>query len=361
MTFNLQHLQPVIIQIATPYSTGTGFLLPQFGLIVTNEHVIRDNRDAVIEGVGISRQVVQVLFVDAKLDIAFLKAEGLGKLKEVKVNAATTLAVGQRVFAIGHPFGLRFTTTSGIISNPNHCSDGVDFIQHDAALNPGNSGGPLIDENGDIIGINTFIVQNGQNIGFSLPIRYILDAAHKYIQHYGVPAVACFSCGNLTFDSGKPLKYCPNCGASISLPNSVPPYEPIGMAATIERLISATGHDVTVSRRGPNAWELQHGSAKITLYYYEKTGLITGEANLCSLPTNNINVVYQYLLRENYNLAGLTLSVRQHDIILSLLIYDRYLNIDTGLQLLERFFQQADTYDNILVEQFGASWIRTDE
>ncbi len=361
MPANIQHFESVVIQIATPYTTGTGFLLPQFGLIVTNEHVIRDNRDAVIEGANVQRQVVRILFCDIRLDIAFLEAKDLPEVPSVQIKTDAAPQTGERVYAVGHPFGLRFTTTSGIISNPEHHSDGIVFIQHDAALNPGNSGGPLIDDEGNIIGINTFIIQNGQNIGFSLPIRYVADAALKYQEKHGVPAVACYGCGSIVFDTGKAMKYCPNCGAAITLPNYAEPYEPIGMAATIEQLITATGHDVHVSRRGPNAWELQHGSAKIALYYYEKTGLITGEAYLCSLPGQNIKEVYQYLLHENYHLAGLTLSVRQQDIILSLLIYDRYLNLETGLRLLEQLFTQADAYDNILVEQFGAAWRHPNE
>lgn len=361
MPANIDHFISLTIQIATPYTTGTGFLLPQYNLIVTNEHVVRDNRDAVIEGLHIQRSVAKVLFTDTRLDIAFLEANSLLEQPQTNYRLETNFHIGDPVFAVGHPFGLKLTTTSGIISNPRHQSDGLEYIQHDAALNPGNSGGPLIDKDGLIIGINTFIIQNGQNIGFSLPIRYVVEAAEKYVQHYGASSSACHACGSMIFDDGKQLKYCPNCGAGITLPAFLPPYEPIGMAATIEQLITAAGHDVQITRRGPNAWELQHGSAKIALYYYEKTGLITGEAYLCTLPSQHIREVYEYLLHENYHLAGLTLSVRQQDIILSLLVYDRYLNVDTGLQLFEALFKQADAYDNILVEQYGAFWKEPDE
>jgi S1-C subfamily serine protease len=122
------------------------------------------------------------LFVDPKLDIAFLEAPKIfNDTFQCRYRKPIDLPyVGDKVFAVGHPFGIRFTTTSGIISNHGHNINGLDYIQHDAALNPGNSGGPLLDESGLVIGINTFIIKNGQNIGFALPIKYVVEAAQEY-------------------------------------------------------------------------------------------------------------------------------------------------------------------------------------
>lgn len=349
------------MQIATPYSTGTGFLLPQYGLIVTNEHVVRDNREAIIEGKSIKRKLTKVLFIDPKLDIAFLDASDLRYSSEFAQHSTKGISVGERVYAVGHPFGLKFTATSGIVSNPDFHSEGVSYIQHDAALNPGNSGGPLIDDNGRIIGINTFIIQDGQNIGFSLPIHSVIKSAKQYMSQSGTSAAACFSCSQIIFDTGKAIKYCPHCGASIRLPAYIEQYQPIGMSSTIEKMLTDTGHDVLVARRGPNAWQIEHGSATIEVYYYEQSGLLTGEAHLCSLPKKKIKELYQFLLCKNYELTGLTFSVKQNDVILSLLIFDRYLNAETGVALLEQLFQQADSFDNILVEDFGAEWKISDQ
>ena len=90
--------------------------------------------------------------------------------------------------------------------------------------------------------------------------------------------------------------------------------------------------------------------------YHDKSGLISADTVLCELPKENIKPLYEYLLRENYTNEALTLSLNDQDIVLSLLIFDRYLNEDTGKAMLSQLFNKADYYDNVLVEQFGATW-----
>jgi serine protease Do len=150
--------------------------------------------------------------------------------------------------------------------------------------------------------------------------------------------------------------FCSYCGSRVELPASVEEYTPTGVPRTIENLISQIGHDVLISRSGPNAWEITQGSAKILITYHDKSGLMSADAVLCQLPKENIKPLYEYLLRQNYENEALTLSVHEQDIILSLLIYDRYLNEETGMTMLRSLFEKADYYDNILVEEYGAIW-----
>ncbi|MDX1911836.1 MAG: hypothetical protein SFV22_10145, partial [Saprospiraceae bacterium] len=140
------------------------------------------------------------------------------------------------------------------------------------------------------------------------------------------------------------------------LPSMVEEYVPSGTAKTLENLINAIGHDVLLSRSGPNAWEIKQGSATIIITYHDKSGLISADAILCELPKKDIKPLYEYLLRENYRNEALTLSVHEQDIVLSLLIFDRYLNEETGKTMLRNLFEQADFYDNKLVEEYGATW-----
>ncbi len=353
----IEKYRNVVIQIATPYSKGTGFYLKDYDLIVTNQHVVSGNREVVIDGAVINRQMVAVIYVDQKHDLAFLESPKETMESGISLGLEKKMKNGDRILAIGHPFGLKYTSTQGIISNTMHELHNVNYYQHDAALNPGNSGGPLLDMDGRIVGVNTFVIRNGENTGFSLPISYLQATLEDFVKKDGI-AVRCSSCSNIVVEEKKNGKYCPFCGTKITFPSQEEPYEPLGVSKTIESLLIKAGHDVRLSRRGPNNWEIQEGSARISITYHEKSGLIIGDAFLCNLPKVNIKPIYQYLLKQNYEVEGLTFSVNPNgqEIILSLLIYDRYLNLETGLQLFKHLFEKADHFDNILVEEYGAKW-----
>ncbi len=348
----------VVIQIATPYSKGTGFYMKTRNLIVTNEHIVRGNRKVIIESSHLNRQMAKVLFVDAKHDLAFLEVPTTTSMPTVAFGNDGAVKEGDQIIAIGHPFGLKYTATQGIISSTFHRQNDLTYFQHDAALNPGNSGGPLLNEKGEIIGVNTFIIRDGDNIGFSLPVNYLKDTIAAFQEGKGAIGARCTSCANVVFEGKLDHQYCPHCGAKIIIPSLEEDYEPIGISKTIEEMLEEIGYDVNLSRRAPNNWEIHQGSAKINITYHEKTGLIIGDAFLCNLPKDNIKPLYEYLLKQNYQIEGLTFSVNPHgqDIILSLMIYDRYLNVATGVQLFKHLFEKADHFDNILVEKYGARW-----
>jgi len=352
----IERFRDIVVQIATPFNTGTGFILPGAGLIVSNEHVVRDNREVVVKSELLGRQLVRVLFTDSRLDLALLAAPESAGIPDLSMAATDSLKAGDEIIAMGHPFGLAFTATKGIVSGRNHVQDGVFYIQHDAALNPGNSGGPLVNSAGELVGVNTFTIQQGSSLGFSLPVSYLNETIAAYAAGGGQVGVRCPSCMQAIFEDTIDRVYCPNCGMAVSLPSMAKPYEPLGMALTMETLLAMGGYDVRLARRGPDAWEIVAGSALVSISYYERSGLIAGEAHLCLLPKTNPQRVYAYLLRENYRLEGLTLSVRGQEIILSLVIYDRYFNAATGLELFRKLFERADYYDTYLVEQFGAGW-----
>jgi serine protease Do len=352
----IDQYRDVVVQIATPHSTGTGFYLRGESLIITNEHVIRDNRSVIVFGSKLQKQLAEVVYIDSKYDLAFIRPPHEIDVPMVPLRLDPAPKEGEPIIAIGHPFDLAFTTTQGIISNTQHVLSDVPYLQHDAALNPGNSGGPLIDAQGQVIGVNTFIVKDGQNIGFSLPARLLAATIEAFKHKSSNVGARCHSCSNIVMSNELDRGYCPHCGTKLLMPDQIPDYEPIGVARTIEEMLIQRGYTIATSRRGPNAWVIRKGSAKIHIAYYEKMGLITGDAYLCMLPKENIKKIYEYLLRQNYDIEGLTFSIQGQDIILSLLIYDRYLNTETGSQLLEHLFHKADEYDNILVEQYGARW-----
>lgn len=346
----------IVIQIATPYSIGTGFYLKAPNLIVTNHHVVEGNKEVVIEGRAFEKQLVKVVYIDRKFDLAFLEPSAPLPIQGVELNLNDSQQEGEAVVAIGHPFGLKYTATQGILSNVNHKHNDLTYFQHDAAINPGNSGGPLVNQQGEVIGINTFIIKDGQNLGFSLPASYLQKSINDFLKGESIEGSRCVSCLNIVFANTIEDGYCPKCGTKVELPSNVDIYEPIGVRRSIEQILKDLKYNVALARTGPSAWEINRGSAKVTLLYLEEEGIISGHAILCHLPNENIKPIYEYLLRENFRIEGMSLGVSGQEIVLSLFIYDRYFHPETAISLFNTLFEKADYYDNILVENYGAVW-----
>jgi Do/DeqQ family serine protease len=180
-------------------SLGSGVIVDASGLVVTNFHVIRD-ADAVKVALSDGREFTSsVLLKDESLDLAVLKIEGSEPFPTVPVGDSDALLVGDLVLAIGNPFGVGQTTTSGIVSALARSHVGISdfgfFIQTDAAINPGNSGGALINMGGEVVGINTAIYSQGGGsigIGFAIPsnmVRAFIDAAKSGAEFFERPYV----------------------------------------------------------------------------------------------------------------------------------------------------------------------------
>jgi len=153
---------------------GSGFIIDVNGIVITNNHVIKGAEDIIVKVEGNKEYKAKVLGADPLSDVAVLKIESKEKFIPVKFGDSDKARIGDWVIAIGNPFGLGGTVTSGIISARNRdigMNRYEDFIQTDASINVGNSGGPLFDMNGDVIGINTAILgQSGSiGIGFAIP------------------------------------------------------------------------------------------------------------------------------------------------------------------------------------------------
>jgi len=350
----LETLRQAIVQIATPYSTGTGFTLSDRRLIVTNEHVVRNQREAVVRLSQGKKQLGKVVFIDELHDLAILSYEGMAQAPGLELSHQLSTALGDEIVALGHPYGGEFSATYGHISSTEHRQQEVSYLQHDASLSPGNSGGPLLALDGSVLGINTFILQQGLDISYALPVGVLIHILSQLtIEPHGTAAL-CDSCETIVYDHTIQDQYCPSCGRAVHLPSQIESYQPTGVKATIEEIIADLGYPVSLARTGPNQWEIHKGSALIRMSYHDSTGLLSADASLCQLPTEGVDKLYRYILAENHKAHGLSMSVRSQDIVLSLLIYDQYLDIHTGRELLGRMFQKADDYDDILIHEYGA-------
>ena len=151
---------------------GSGFIIDPSGLIVTNNHVVEDATEITVKTQAGDEYKAKVLGRDPKTDLALLKVDAGKDLPYLKLGDSSQAKIGDWVVAIGNPFGLEHTVTSGIISARGRAIGAGpydDFLQTDASINPGNSGGPLLNLDGEVIGINTAIVAGGAGIGFAIP------------------------------------------------------------------------------------------------------------------------------------------------------------------------------------------------
>jgi serine protease Do len=155
-------------------SLGSGFIINREGYIVTNNHVVENAADIKVSLSDKEEHDAKVIGRDPKTDVALIKIEAKKDLTAVALGDSSKLRVGEWVLAIGNPFGLGHTVTTGIVSAKGRIIGAGpydDFIQTDASINPGNSGGPLFNMNGEVVGINTAIIASGQGIGFATPIN----------------------------------------------------------------------------------------------------------------------------------------------------------------------------------------------
>jgi len=166
---------------------GSGFIIDEKGIVITNNHVIQDSEDIVVRVGGDKEYKATIIGQDPLSDIAVLQITSKEKFTPVKFGNSDKARIGDWVIAIGNPFGLGGTVTSGIISARNRSiglSRYEDYIQTDASINSGNSGGPLFDMNGDVIGINTAILGKGGSIGigFSIPSNSATKVIEQLIE-----------------------------------------------------------------------------------------------------------------------------------------------------------------------------------
>ena len=167
-----------VVTIRTNVGQGTGFIINDQGYLVTNAHVLAGGQK--VQAITYDQETLEVEFIgyDGTFDIALLKIAKVPGY--IALGDSDKIQVGENVIAIGNPLGLQFSVSQGIVSGVHRPGPrGVEaYIQTDAALNPGNSGGPLINKQGEVIGINNFKIGAGESLGFALESNYIRDAVN---------------------------------------------------------------------------------------------------------------------------------------------------------------------------------------
>jgi len=356
----LDTFQACIIQIETPLASGSGFYLQTHDLIITNSHVVTGLKKVVISSKDLKRREATVVYDDPKYDLAFITTPHLD-IKNILQLSKKSVHDGDKVVAVGHPYGLNYTATEGIVSKAARLQGELEYIQIDAAINPGNSGGPLLNESGEVVGVNTFIIQNSNNLGFALPFSYVVEALEAFEKLGKHDIIRCSSCLNLVQEADIKDDYCPQCGIKIDVAKKRREgYIPVGTVKTLEEILHGMGKDVALARRGQRMWQIDVGSARIEISYYDN-GIIVADASLCRLPHENIKEIYRFMLEENTKMDYLQFSINDNSIMLSYIIVDSSLEVKSGSVALGRLLSKSDIYDDLLIKKYGASIIKRDD
>lgn len=162
-----------VVTIKTDVAQGTGFIITSNGYVVTNAHVLSGAHYANAYTYDGNKYSADLIGYDVNMDVAVLKIDG--DFNKLSLGSSDDVKIGEKVIAIGNPLGLSFTATEGIISARDRVGSNnlPYYFQTDVSLNPGNSGGPLINTAGEVIGINNFKISGAENIGFALESNYL--------------------------------------------------------------------------------------------------------------------------------------------------------------------------------------------
>ncbi|MDO5329352.1 MAG: trypsin-like peptidase domain-containing protein [Coriobacteriia bacterium] len=252
-------------------SLGSGVILSEDGYIITNQHVIEGAATIKATANGELKEATKV-GEDASSDIAVIKLKDAKGLKPIELSDSDKIKIGEWVMAIGSPFGLEQSVSTGIVSAKSRSqvvssqSDGsskvyTNLIQTDAAINPGNSGGALVDKNGQLIGINALIQSNSGNysgVGFAIPVNYAIDLA-KQIMEGKTPSHAQLGVSITTVDQNAAKQYGWNVsgGAYINGVTNGGPADKAGLKVgniitKVDDKDVATSNDLLLAIRGHN-------------------------------------------------------------------------------------------------------------
>lgn len=348
-----------IVQITTPYGSGSGFLIG--GVIITNSHVVSGLKEVLISTKTLPKSIGNIIYDDPSYDLAFIRSsDPVGANIPLQLSTST-IKDGDIVIAIGHPYGLNYSTTEGIISRSTRMQGEVEYIQFDAAINPGNSGGPLLNEAGEVIGVNTFIIQNSNNLGFALPYYTLKEALEEFLVLKEDDIIRCISCKNLIQESKIKNDYCPNCGVKLDVAKRRREgYKPSGIVALIEKILETLEINVTLSRRSQRSWRFDASGSRIDVNYYDN-GIIIADSALCRIPQEKIDALYDFLLNENATQEYLQFSISENTVFLSFIIVDSSLTLNLGINAIDKLLTKASTYQKVLIEQFKALEPKFDE
>lgn len=334
--------------------SGSCFYLKEYGIFVTNYHVVEGFRTLAIQDSKKNSHLAKVVLVNPVYDIAFLVAEGdFSNLPNIIVPEGDEVAIGQKINVAGYPFGLPFTVTEGTVSSPRQLLNNSYFIQTDAAVNPGNSGGPMFNEKGELIAITVSKRIDADNMGYGIPV----ESLKKMLKHAdeidrSMFSVQCDSCETLITNE---VEYCPSCGNKMA-EGLFKERGLTDLAVFCEEAIEAMGINPILARVGYESWKFHKGSSEIRMFVYQRSYLFaTSPINV--LPKKDLEPVLTYLLGDHIKPYQFGLDGNQ--IYISYRVHMSDVFSDHGPEVkknLTNLAFKADELDNFLADTYGCEF-----
>lgn len=349
-----QNIFQTVYKVNHAGGSGSCFYLSKYGFFVTNYHVVEGFRQVALEDNNKNRYLAKVILINPSLDIALLSAEGdFSFLPEISL-AAEEVSIGQKINVAGYPFGMPFTATEGTVSSPHQLMEDNYYIQTDAAVNPGNSGGPMFNQKGEVVAITTSKLTNADNMGFGIPVASLSQLLGQIESlNRNNFNIQCNSCEEFISDEEE---YCPCCGEK--LPENI--FQQRGLtelAEFCEKAIEDMGINPVLARVGYESWVFHKGSSEIRMFIYQRSYLFcTSPLNI--LPKKNLEPVLTYLLNAE-DIKPYQLGLDGNQIYLSYRIHISDIFSDFREEIRKNITNmafKADDMDNYFADNFGCEF-----
>lgn len=340
-----------VFKIKTALQSGSGFILKDFPFIITNYHVIEGCLQVAVEDIYQNKFPAEVFYMNTETDIAFLKADNLNIYQSLEArDIESSMRIKDRIQALGFPFGLPFSITEGIVSNSKLNIEGQNYIQTDAALNPGNSGGPLLDDHGKLVGMVTSKFRQADHMGFAIPLDILLQEVNFYqSKNAEGRCIKCAYCEHLI---SLEKDFCENCGVDID--TSKFEEKPLDhFAVFVEQALTELGIQPILSRDGLDEWSFYQGSSLIKIFIH-KNKFLFAVSPINYLPNTDLERLYTHLLSDP--VEPFRMSLHQNQIFISYRAHlsDIYSDLAQNIQKnIAQLAIEADKMDDYLFHEFN--------
>ncbi|MCK0161971.1 trypsin-like peptidase domain-containing protein [Allomuricauda sp. F6463D] len=347
----MENIRKSVFKIVTASGTGSGFIASGHNHIITNYHVVKGEKIVAVEDYKKDRFVANVVMVNPEVDLAFLCIDGFENTQnDITIQQEIVITNTQKIFINGYPFGLPYTITEGIVSSTSQPMGSRNYIQTDAAVNPGNSGGPMLNEAGVVVGVTTSKFNNADNVGFGIKHSDLIKELNDFAKIERTSfSVKCSSCD---FYIEEEAEFCSNCGNNMDI-SIWEEFEKSHFAQFVESAITDLGLNPILGRAGRDFWEFHQGSALIRIFVFKRDYLIS-TSPMNSLPKQNIEELLTHLLEKN--MEPYYLGIHKNQIYLSYRIHlsDIFTDhADTIKNNIKNLALKADDLDNYFADNFG--------